>query len=170
MTLGSRHCCCDPRCLQVLVVIHVFGRGITGISQQVLLWWFSPIPLCTTAPFGLHPNLVSSVTDIVPFFSFLILKCCKINWKATIMFPISFFCLHILDVFCLHVFTFPLLIFSFIASMKLLFSIFMSLDISEKPSKTFLIAASSWKLLFMLNNNCITREPDVPSVPLQYVE
>lgn len=140
--------CCGPWCPQSLVIMCVFGKSVTDISQQVLLWlkvlWrASPTSLCTTASFGLYPSLVTSVTAVVSLFYFLLLNCCKINWKTTIVYPVSFFCLHILGLFCSHVFIFPLLIFSFIASLKLLFSIFMSLDISEKPNKIFRIAVSS---------------------------
>lgn len=107
------------------------------------LWWVSPPLLCATAPFGLYPSLVTLVTEIVFLFYFLVLNCCNINWKTSIMYPVSFFCLHILGLFCLHVFIFPLLIFSFIASMKLLFSVFMSFDIWGKPNKIFHISVSS---------------------------
>lgn len=107
------------------------------------LWWVSPTLLCATAPFGLYPSLVTLVTEIVFLFYFLVLNCCKTNWKTSIMYRVSFFCLHILGLFCLHVFIFPLLIFSFIAFMKLLFSIFMSAHICEKPNKIFHVSVSS---------------------------
>lgn len=70
---------------------------------------FTRVPpplLCATALFGLESSLVA---EMVFLFYFLVLNCCKINWKSAIMYPVSFFCLHILGFFsCLHMFSFPL--------------------------------------------------------------
>lgn len=69
------------------------------------LSWVSPPLLCATAPFGLYPSLVTLVTEIVFLFYFLVLNCCKINWKTAIMYPVSLgfvcMCLFFLCLFSL---------------------------------------------------------------------
>lgn len=104
------------------------------------LWWISPPLPCATATFDLYPSLLTLVTEVVFLFYFLVLNCCKINWKTTIMYPVSFFCLFILGLFvcmCLFflcLFSLLLHLWSFCSQ----FSCHLTYERSKKKYFTFL--------------------------------